>query len=471
MTGPDYLDILTQGVEVWNEWRAKNPEVRPNLAKANLNQADLEGVNLSNTCLEGVELLQARLIGSDFRGADLRNADLTQANFNQSNLSGAYLVGAYLVGACLIDVDLNHANLSEVAAAEANFCGSLLSSAHILKASLQHVDFNQANLVNANLQNSNLTEANLIGSDMREANLSGVDLRGAKVSRADLSMTDLRYSNLQGLDLQDIPLYRANLEGVNLNNALLIRTNLSEANLRYANLSEAQMGGTIFADNDLSFTKGLDTVVHVSPSTIGVDTLNNSGGRVPDAFLKGCGLSDWEIEDAKLRQRHLSYKDINDILYKIYDLRAHQAIQINPLFISYNHADSPFVDKMEQYLNAQGIRFWRDIHHATAGRLERQIDHAIRVNPTVLLILSNQSVKSDWVQHEARLARKLELESGRDILCPIALDDSWKSCKWPERLREQIMEYNILDFSDWYEESSFRQKFRRLISGLDMFYR
>lgn len=126
---------------------------------------------------------------------------------------------------------------------------------------------------------------------------------------------------------------------------------------------------------------------------------------------------------------------------------------------------------MEKYLNEKGIRFWRDIHHATAGRLERQIERAIRFNPTVLLILSEYSVLSDWVQHEARLARKLEIETKRDVLCPIALDDSWKDCDWPERLREQIMEYNILDFSEWRDEDNFRLMFSRLLDGLDLFYK
>jgi hypothetical protein len=126
---------------------------------------------------------------------------------------------------------------------------------------------------------------------------------------------------------------------------------------------------------------------------------------------------------------------------------------------------------MEAYLNRKGVRFWRDVHHSTAGRLERQIDRAIRLNPTVLLALSEHSVKSDWVEHEARLARKLEQETGRDVLCPVALDDSWKDCDWPERLREQIMEYNILDFSDWRDEDNFLRMFGRLLDGLDLFYK
>ena len=119
----------------------------------------------------------------------------------------------------------------------------------------------------------------------------------------------------------------------------------------------------------------------------------------------------------------------------------------------------------------RGVRFWRDVHCVTSGRLETQVDRAIRLNPTVLLVLSTHSVKSDWVEHEARLARKLEIETGRDVLCPVALDESWKTCHWPERLREQIMEYNILDFSAWEDEDQFRRMFGRLIDGLDMFYK
>ena len=99
------------------------------------------------------------------------------------------------------------------------------------------------------------------------------------------------------------------------------------------------------------------------------------------------------------------------------------------------------------------------------------VDRAIRQNPIVLLVLSKDSVKSDWVEHEARSARKLEKELGRDVLCPVALDDAWKDCKWPARLREHIMEYHILDFSKWKNEGEFGKMFRKLIDGLDLFFK
>jgi hypothetical protein len=167
----------------------------------------------------------------------------------------------------------------------------------------------------------------------------------------------------------------------------------------------------------------------------------------------------------------LSNEEINQILYKMYDLRATQALQISPLFISYSHSDSEFVDQIGGYFQHQGIRYWRDIHDLKAGRIEKRIDQAIRQNPTVLLVLSQYCLSSDWVEHEVRTARELEKEMERDVLCPVTLDESWKSGRWPKRLMEQIVEYNILDFSAWRDESRFEAMFRRLIDGLELFYK
>ena len=160
---------------------------------------------------------------------------------------------------------------------------------------------------------------------------------------------------------------------------------------------------------------------------------------VPDFELRR-GLPDWEIESVKLHHPDLTNEEINRILCRMYDLRASQALQISPLFISYSHGDSTFVDKLEGYLNKKGILFWRDIHDAKAGRLETQIGQARRLSPTVLLILSKHSLKSDWVEHEVRVARSLAKEIGRDVLCSVALNDSWKNSHWPKRVMEQVME-------------------------------
>src|SRR5258706_3879139 len=291
---------------------------------------------------------------------------------------------------------------------------------------LSHVVFKNANLIEANLVGANLSDADLESADLSEADFRGANFRQSNLSDANLSNANLRGANLIQADFWQTHLMGTILIGADLSKADLSSANFSQAYLDNVNLSESIMGLTKFSEIDLSKINGLETVTHEGPSTIGTNTIQRSKGKIPVTFLRGCGLSDADIEYAKLANPELSNEEINKILYEIYDLRASQALQISPLFISYSHTDAEFVDKLEGHLTEKGIRFWRDIHHAKAGRLEKQIDKAIRQNPTVLLILSEHSIKSDWVEHEVRTARGLEKEMGRDVLVPVALDDSWK---------------------------------------------
>jgi uncharacterized protein YjbI with pentapeptide repeats len=286
---------------------------------------------------------------------------------------------------------------------------------------------------------------------------------------ADLRKDDLREANLCEASLMGAGLDGANLQGADLSKANLVRANLSAAKLHRSNFWKAEAGLTIFGQSDLSETMGLEDVVHKGPSIISTDTFVLSKGKISEAFLRGCGLSDWEIEHVKLYNPDLRYDEIIQTEYKVFDLRTSQALQISPLFLSCSLADSEFVDKLENQLNGKGIRYWPDVHDRKAGRLETQIDLSIDQNPRLLLILSSNSIKSDLVEHEFRAARELEKDLGRGVLCPVALDDSWKSSPWPEWVMDQIMEYNILDFSDWKDDAKFTDMFRELLNELDLF--
>jgi hypothetical protein len=314
------------------------------------------------------------------------------------------------------------------------------------------------------------------GIDLMSANLSGVDLKGAYLRGANLVETNLAGVNLSDAILFQANMYKANLQGANLSSTDLSQAHLIGVDLDGAILNEtrftlAVMGSTRITNVDLRTCVDVENIRHQGPSQISTGTFRLSGGRISSAFLRGCGLSDWEIEQVKLYDPSLNNETITHIQRNIYDQRADQALQISPLFISYSHTDSNFVDKVENQLNKKGIRFWRDVHEMKAGRIETQIDRAINQNRTVLLILSQNSIKSDWVEYEVRTARELEKDMERDVLCPIALDDSWKSSRWPKRLMEQIMEYNILDFSEWEDDVKFDGMFRKLIDGLELFYK
>ncbi len=139
----------------------------------------------------------------------------------------------------------------------------------------EHNKIERPDLSDADLHGANLSYANLSHADLHFANFSDTDLNDADLSRADLTLTDL--SN-------------ANLSNANLSNAEVELTNFSYAKLINASFTDARCVDTIFADVDLSQVKGLDTIKHRGPSTIGIDTLFKSKGKIPDAFLRGCGV-------------------------------------------------------------------------------------------------------------------------------------------------------------------------------------
>lgn len=346
-----------------------------------------------------------------------------------------------------------------------------LRGADLDGADLSGIDLKDARLTRANFRGSNLGGARLTRANLSRSTLIGSSLHQATLNETRLTETILMDADLRDADLSSSYLHRTVLATSNLTGAYLYSTYFNEVFLNQSRFTHAALAYTTFGSCDLGIAIDLEHANHHGPSTIGIDTIYKSKGNIPEIFLRGCGLSDVDIEFTKLSNPELSNERVNKILYKIYELRASQVVQISPLFISYSHADGQFVDKLEDSLNNKGIRFWRDVHDMKSGRMETQIDRAIRQNPTVLLVLSEHSLKSDWVEHEVRTARSLEKETEHDVLCPVALDDSWKNSPWPRRVMEQVMEYSILDFSMWKDDNKFENAFNKLIDGLQLFYK
>ncbi len=129
----DVMEMLKQGVNVWNLWRKKYSNLRLNLQSAVLNGMSLEGIDLheadlsnvpAQDCdlykanLSGVQAAGARLQRSDLSrslliGANLRLADLTEADLSGANLAGAVMVRCKLSGTNLIAANLSGADLTQ----------------------------------------------------------------------------------------------------------------------------------------------------------------------------------------------------------------------------------------------------------------------------------------------------------------------------------------------------------------------
>ena len=97
----EHLAKLLKGVDAWNEWREKNPDIQPDLSRADLIWAHLRGAilsraNLSRAHLNMADLREAKLYKAHLSGADLNGADLREADLGGANLLGADLRGANL---------------------------------------------------------------------------------------------------------------------------------------------------------------------------------------------------------------------------------------------------------------------------------------------------------------------------------------------------------------------------------------
>jgi hypothetical protein len=80
-------------------------------------------------------------------------------------------------------------------------------------------------------------------------------------------------------------------------------------------------------------------------------------------------------------------------------------IQFYSCFISYSSKDQEFADRLYADLQNKGVRCWFAPEDLKIGdRIRDRIDESIRLRDKLLLILSESSIASEWVEHEVESA-------------------------------------------------------------------
>lgn len=340
-----------------------------------------------------------------------------------------------------VKIDLSGANLTKVYAPGVNLPRANLAGADLSKATLRGAYLHHAILDDANLSTATLEEADLKKASFKRANLTRCHFGSANFSDADLT-------------------------GADLSEAILISTNLTNANLRDAKVTTAVMGLTIFSKNNLDEIIGLNDVRHMNKSFVSTETLRSCKGNIPLTFLRGCGLSDWEIESVKLYKPGLDSQQVTDITYKIHQLYLGGGIQYYSCFISYSSKDEGFAKQLHDDLQNNGVRCWFAIEDMKIGdQIRPTIDQQIRRRDKLLVILSENSVRSEWVGDEVEAALEEEGKSDRLVLFPIRLDDTVMSARddWAAKIKRRR---HIGDFSNWKDKASYQKVFERLLRDL-----
>ena len=353
----EHLNVLYEGVNIWNEWRLQESVTRPDLSEATLREADLTWANLRGAILRGADL-----VGADMTEADLSEADLSDAKLRGASLRAANLDWAFLRGADLQGADLGGAVLSD---------------------------------------------ANLSG-----ANLGGSDLSGAKLTGANLTNT--------------------NFFGANLNGAIFL---------------EAQVADTKFGNVDLSQTVGLTSVRHSGPSNIGIDTIYQSNGEIPEVFLRGAGVPENFIGFIKSLSG--------------------QRNQLYACTISYATKDQRFCDRLYADLQTRGVRTWYFPKHVKRSKeFFQEIQIYQRIFDKVIFVCSKHSLDPRSIVQDIDENLKRERMEHKDVFYPIVLDDFLYN-GWQHPHKRLVVERVAADFRGWQRsDNRYQQALAKLITSL-----
>lgn len=320
-------------------------------------------------------------------------------------------------------------------------------------ADLRRLDLSGCYFGGVNFSYSRLTRANLshVSFDrwpgatfVHQAKFAHCDFRSANLTLANMGHCDFSFSNMSRADLNTCRGHSANFEGVDFSKTLFVAT-FEDSNFVSANFDGASLFASKFIDIDLSKAKNLDRCNFAGPCVLDHRTLFKSG-QLPEKFYRGCGLP--------------------DLLIEYLPSLLNQPIQLYSCFISYSSKDEEFVKRLYSDLQANGVRCWFAPENLRIGtRMRGGIDEAVRIYDRLVLVVSEHSINSDWVEQEVEAALEKERETGREVIVPIRIDDHIfeSSHRWAPHIRRTR---HLGDFSKWKTHDSYNAVFNRLLSDL-----
>ncbi len=119
---------------------------------------------------------------------------------------------------------------------------------------------------------------------------------------------------------------------------------------------------------------------------------------------------------------------------------------MSDIFISYSSDDRPWVEPFAKMLEAYGWSVWWDREIPTGGSFNQVIRQQLGAAKCVIIVWSQQSVESEWVQAEASEAKK------QDKYLPIKIND----CDIPLGFAQRTYQ-SLVDWDPGVEHTGFSQ--------------
>ena len=166
-----------------------------------------------------------------------------------------------------------------------------------------------------------------------------------------------------------------------------------------------------------------------------------------------------------------------------------KALEFYSCFISYSSQDDAFAERLHADLQQKGVRCWFAPEDLKIGdKFRTRIDESIRIYDKLMVVLSENSIRSCWVEEEVEAAFEKEGKKTGDgirdtgqgegpgalanqrkpsstVLFPITLDDAVMETDqaWAASLRRTR---HIGDFRAWKDHDQYQKSFERLLRDL-----
>ncbi|MCX6734312.1 MAG: TIR domain-containing protein [Candidatus Peregrinibacteria bacterium] len=95
----------------------------------------------------------------------------------------------------------------------------------------------------------------------------------------------------------------------------------------------------------------------------------------------------------------------------------------NDIFISYSSEDREIAGKIYDYFLNEGFRVWKDNLLRSGDSFISEVFENIKKSKTVIVLLSNNSLNSEFVKKEIECALGYQIERGSPLIIPLKIDD------------------------------------------------
>jgi hypothetical protein len=375
------------------------------------------------------------------------------------------------------------------------------------EALLSEIEKGRTNFSGADMRGARLDGINIDGHDLL---FSNVDFEGASLKGVTFSRTNFAGSRFVGAELTGATFDRCTLIGCDFFRALCAKTKffggtLEDSCLVQTDFTEAIFGGTSFENALIGWTKFngsrlgmIRDLQKVQYAKLSADTPPEVREALPTgditSFIDMATIEntaevyrlvytrpDPEAPPAEV----LTPPDVFTAFLSRNGVGAHfveafarmiseRQTKFESVFISYSTRDQEFADFLYGQLQSAGVKAWYAPRDIEGGKtILEQVKSAIHTHDRLILILSNNSLRSGWVSNELRIAFNREREGRRRVLFPIRIVSFDELQRWELHdadtgidLAHHVRSYFVPDFSDWKGGKAIGQEIQRLVKAL-----